>query len=146
MKNKILMLVTVLFCTFSTFANGIEVPGFVTSEFQKDFAKASNVIWESGKNYYQASFSIDDVKMSAYYNLEGEKIGISRNIVSNQLPLNLQLRLNELKSGYSITEMKEAIMEDETTFYVAMEKAGEQKILKSNSDNTWSVFKKTKTH
>ena len=146
MKNKILILATVLLSVFSSFANGVEVPAIVTAEFQKDFSKANEVKWESRKDYYEASFVIDDVKMSAYYNLNGEKIGISRNIVPNQLPLNLQLRLNELKSDYTITEMKEAIMEDQTTFYVVLEKSGEQKILKSDSDNTWSVFKKTKTH
>jgi hypothetical protein len=82
--------------------------------------------------------------MFAYYDESGNLIASARNILSEQLPINL---MNDLKKGYSnywISELFEMDKDGQASYYVTLENADETLILKSSSFNGWSTYKKSK--
>jgi len=116
MKKSILslalMLMIGLSSTFANYAEGVNQK--VMSSFNKEFANAKDVKWESGKDYVKATFTLNGQILFAYYSENGEMLAMTRNILSSQLPINL---LNDLKKDYSsfwITDLFEMAAGNET--------------------------------
>ena len=107
MKNRILGLALLLMVGFSnTFANGFEgVSQKAIQSFQKEFANAKEVKWESSKDFSKATFKMNEQVMFAYYSENGELLGVSRNIISSQLPINLLTELKKNYTQYWITDL-----------------------------------------
>jgi hypothetical protein len=82
---------------------------------------------------------MDDMVMFAYYSGNGELLAITRNIVSSQLPLNLQMTLRNNYNGYWITELFELSGDNDNCYYVSLESADSKVTLRSNGD-TWEVY------
>lgn len=146
MKKSILSLALILMIGIgSSFANKIEnVNQKVISSFQKDFANAKDVKWESGKEYVKATFTLNGQILFAYYSENGDMLAMTRNITSSQLPITL---LNDLKKDYSsfwITDLFEMAAGNETAYYVTLEGADSIIVLKSTDASTWEQFKKEK--
>jgi hypothetical protein len=146
MKQTILamamMLMTGLTGAFAKNNEGIS--NEITTSFNKDFASATNVSWNKQKNFTKATFTMSNQVMFAYYDENGNLIASARNILSEQLPINL---MNDLKKGYSnywISELFEMDKDGQASYYVTLENADETLILKSSSSNSWSTYKKSK--
>jgi hypothetical protein len=129
----------------SAFANTNDnVNEQVTASFKKDFVTAREVKWQKESNYVKATFKMYGQVMFAYYNESGELIGLVRNILSDKLPINL---MTDLKKNYNdrwISDLFEMASEGQSTYYVTLETADETLVLKSNSTNGWSVYKREK--
>lgn len=79
----------------------------------------------------------------AYFDETGELLGASCNILSNHLPINLQIKLKkELSEGW-ISELFEFANDNETDYFVTIENADQKVQLKSAGHNAWSVYKKS---
>ena len=70
----------------------------VLASFKTEFTNAQNVEWETGNNYFRAAFTMNEQRIFAYYNVDGELLSIARYISSVQLPVNL---FTDLKNDYS---------------------------------------------
>lgn len=146
MKKRILSLALLLMIGFtSTFANNVEeVNSKAVNAFKRDFAEAKDVKWENGKSFAKATFQLNGQVMFAYYNVSGEMLAITRNIVSSQLPIGL---FNELKQDYSqfwITDLFEMVSGNETNYYVTIENADAVIVLKSIDGIHWDSFRREK--
>jgi hypothetical protein len=146
MKQTILamamMLMTGLTGAFAKNNEGIS--NEITTSFNKDFVSATNVSWIKQKDFTKATFTMNNQVMFAYYDESGDLIASARNILSEQLPINL---MNDLKKGYSnywISELFEMDKEGQAFYYVTLENADETLILKSSSFNSWSTYKRSK--
>ncbi|HEX4373504.1 MAG TPA: hypothetical protein VHZ50_09410 [Puia sp.] len=146
MKQTILamaiMLMTGLTGAFAKNNEGIS--NEITTSFNKDFVTATNVSWNKQKDFTKATFTMNNQVMFAYYDESGNLIASARNILSEQLPINL---MNDLKKGYSnywISELFEMDKDGQASYYVTLENANETLILKSSSFNGWSTYKKSK--
>jgi hypothetical protein len=146
MKQTILamaiMLMTGLTGAFAKNNEGIS--NEITTSFNKDFASATNVSWNKQKNFTKATFTMSNQVMFAYYDENGNLIASARNILSEQLPINL---MNDLKKGYGnywISELFEMDKDGQASYYVTLENADETLILKAGSSNSWSTYKKSK--
>ena len=146
MKQTILAVATLItLSTGSAYANkGEDVSNTVISSFSHDFSSAKNVNWQKEKNYVKATFTLNEQVMYAYYNAQGEMIGAVRNILADQLPINLVTELRNGYNGYWITDLFEMASGGETTYYVTLESADQIIVLKSNGSNSWEVYQKTK--
>lgn len=111
------------------------------ASFNKDFSDARNIQWQQRDNYVMATFSLNNEIMFAYYNANGELLGVLRNILSDKLPISQLVSLKKDYSGYWISNLFEANMNDESTYYVTLENADEELVLKS-SGNGWGVYSK----
>ena len=147
MKKTILAMAMMLMAglTTSAFAKDDEgVSKEITSSFSKDFVTATNVSWNKQKDFTKVTFTMNNQIMFAYYNESGDLIAAARNILSEQLPINL---LNNLKKDYAkywISELFEMDKDGTAYYYVTLENADETLILKSGNFSGWSTYKKTR--
>ncbi|THU41698.1 hypothetical protein FAM09_06260 [Niastella caeni] len=144
MKNKILIGVFVFITGISSaFANGNEeVNDKIVKTFQKEFAGAQNVQWVTTREFVKATFTLNEQVVYAYYSPAGNLLGVTRNIVSGQLPINLLTDLKKNYSDYWITDLFEMAANSENVYYVTLESGDHKVVLKSNGANGWEVFKK----
>ena len=141
----LLVLVAVVMTT-SIFATPIEinVSSHVLTSFSGRFDGATEVSWSKTEQYVKASFKINEQVMFAYFTEFGELIGVSRNLLTSQLPINLQNELKKVSTNGWVTELFEFAGESENSYYVLIENADQKIQLKSLGYNNWSVIKKTK--
>ncbi|MBO9565876.1 MAG: hypothetical protein J7621_24070 [Niastella sp.] len=129
----------------SSFARYTEtVSQQVVNAFKKDFAGAQEISWESGKEFAKVTFKLNDQVMFAYYSKEGELVAATRNILSSQLPINLQADLRKTYGAYWITDLFEMAANNNTSYYVTLQNGDQQVILKASASTGWETFRKEK--
>lgn len=146
MKKRFLTLAVVIVTVISSaFARNEEgVSKKAISSFQKEFVNASDVKWEITKDYFKATFKLNDQVLYAFYSEEGNMIAMTRNIRSNQLPIRLSSDLKNNYKDFWITDLFEMASDNQTTYYATVESADNKVVLKSDSFGGWQVFKKEK--
>jgi hypothetical protein len=143
MKRLLVTLTIALsFISLSSFANGEdEVSPSAVKSFNSSFKNATEVKWTITDNYFKADFALNGQYVAAYYDVEGKMIAITRNISSLQLPIALQAQLKKNYDAYWISDVVEVANETGTAYYITLETADTQLVLKSDGDS-WSNFKK----
>src|SRR5215207_2200590 len=133
MKRFILSLVLVASIGATSFAaDDTMVSTNVRQSFQKSFSNAKEVNWSLTSEIYKADFVYNSQYLAAYYDAEGTLLGVTKNILSTQLPLLLESSLKENYSGYWISDVIEFSNEDGTTYYVTLENGDGKLVLKSS--------------
>ena len=136
--KKLILVIMVMLTTgsISIYANKKEeINKQVAASFSKDFAGAQNVVWERQKQYLKASFILNSQVMFAYYTEDGKLQTVSRNVLSDHLPIPLLIKLKKNYSNYWISDLTEMTSEDQTAWYIRLESANETIILKSGVYN-----------
>ncbi|MFT3825972.1 MAG: hypothetical protein QM731_18775 [Chitinophagaceae bacterium] len=145
MKRLVLMLAVIMMGIGSTFANNEkEINEKVASSFKNDFANATDVKWEKGKQFVKVTFTQNLQVMFAYYSEEGSLIAVSRNLTTGQLPLNLLAGFKKNYNGYWVSDLFEMVNGTDTAYYLTLENADNTVVLRSDGTAGWEVFKKTK--
>ena len=137
-----LLLVTV--STGSVLANEETVSQQVMNAFKKEFVDAKDVSWQTTKDFAKATFSLHDQVMFAFYTQEGALLAITRNISSEKLPISLLTSLKKNYNGYWITDLFEMVADGNGTYYITLENADVELVLKSDEFGGWEVYKKGK--
>ena len=147
MKKLLLSIATVLMMSVGAFAANKDdgtTNELAVRSFKKDFATATNVFWEQKDSFTKATFSLDGRILFAYYNNNGDLQAVVRNILSDQLPINL---LTTLRNNYNdcwISDLFEVASNDETSYYVTLETSDKKIVLRSQGANQWEVYSKIK--
>ena len=129
----------------AAFANKIENVNYkVENAFKQEFGQAKDVNWEKTNNYYRAGFKMNNEVMTAYFTPDGELMGVVRNVLSTQLPINLQTSLKKEYDGYWITELFEMAKSDSNSYFVTLHNADQIITLESTDGSAWSTYSKTK--
>jgi hypothetical protein len=146
MKKRILTMALLLTLSISSiFANTVEgVSQKVMNSFKSEFSDARDVKWETAKEFVKATFKLHEQVMFAYYSIDGEQLAVSRNIVSNQLPLNLLADLKRNYTGFWISDLFEMATKGDTAYYMTVENGDYSIVLKSNGSSGWDVYKRDK--
>jgi len=120
MKKLFVSAALALAVVTSSFAGDmVKVDKKIQSAFQKEFASAFNPRWESvGEGVYHVTFTQNSEVMDAYYNDDAELISIARYVNQDQLPLLVTKTLNQKFSGSEITQIRELVTENETSYLV----------------------------
>lgn len=146
MKKIFLSVVfAMLLATSSLFSAEVtEVNSVVLNAFKKQFANASDVEWNTGNNYFKASFLYNNNNyVNAFYSQEGEFIATTRNISSVNLPMLLQTSLKQKYDNYWISDLYELAKPESTSYYITLENADQKIILKSSGGTEWTLHKKS---
>lgn len=145
-KFKIVLTAIVMLFASSAFAMGPEnVSPKVKAAFESNFSKATRVNWEKTSDFYFASFTLDNVKVDAAYNEEGELIGTARGISAEQMPLNVSLAIAEKYDGYKVDKTAiELTYEGQTRYYITIENESQVLKLKCYSNADLEVESKSK--
>ena len=116
----------------------------VLTSFKTEFTNAQNVEWETGNNYFRASFTMNEQRIFAYYNVNGELLSIARYISSIQLPVNLFSDLKNNYSKYWISDLFEVSNSEGLHYYVTLETADSKLVMHSSNGGSWSTYSKNK--
>ena len=128
----------------SAFANnGETINQRAVNSFRKDFVNAQDVKWETNKDFTKVTFKINDQVMFAYYSQSGDRMAVTRNIISSQLPINLLSDLKKSYNNYWISDLFEVSSSD-ASYYVTLQNSDQTLVLKSNGTSGWDVFRKEK--
>jgi hypothetical protein len=146
MKKTLLTISMMLTIALTTaFANDNEkIDQKAKASFNNSFRGTNNVLWQQEKDFVKATFTMNNQVMYAYYNDNGDLMAVTRNILSDQLPITLMTDLKKNYNDHWISDLFEMAAEGQTSYYITLENADETIILKSSDFNTWSVYKKTK--
>src|SRR5882724_1820910 len=142
--KKMIITLAVALSTLVAFAGEDNVNRKVLDAFNNEFASAQQVEWSTGDNYYKAAFIYNNKHVFAFYNTDGELIGLTRYMSSMDLPMNLQLSLKKSYTDYWISDLFEVAKNDSTTYYITLENAESKIVLKSAGGNSWETYQKTK--
>jgi len=145
MKKLMIGLVLGAFIITNTaFANNSNnVNDKVQTSFKQEFATAQNVVFSKTNNYIKAAFTLNNQVMEAYYTADGEMIGVSKNLLSTELPIGLQVDLKRDYADYWISDLFEFATNSNSSYFITVENA-DQKITLQSSGNEWVVYKKAK--
>ena len=146
MNKFLLSIATMLMMGFSAFAandNDIANQQAVRS-FKKDFANASNIVWEQKESFTRATFSLNGQILFAYYSDNGDLQAVVRNIKSDQLPINLLSSMKKDYADYWISDLFEVASDGQTNYYVTLETSEKKIVLRSQGAESWEVYSKEK--
>jgi len=141
--KKVIVLLAIMISTLGAFANEERISQKVLDAFKTEFAAAKDVSWTVAADFFKAEFLFNNQHVTAFYNTDGELLGITRNITSLELPMSLQTALKKSYADYWISDLFEVTKSDSTGYYITLESADTVVVLKSG-DNEWNVFKKVK--
>jgi hypothetical protein len=148
MKKFMTTLVVVTLSLTSLFANNSKnlnnVDERVEKSFKKEFASAEQESWSRVNNLNKVQFTMNGQVLFAYLDDEGKLVGVYRNILSTQLPISLMTGIKEEYSNYWISTLFEVANEGITTYYITLENADHQLVLKSENSSNWTIFSKTR--
>ena len=149
MKKKLLaFLLFGMVIINSAFASspGDEVNGKTLRTFSEQFAKATDVSWETTAKFYKSTFELNGQYLIAFFSKEGELIGVTQNITSTELPYYLKSALEYNYPDYWINNLFESSVEGETKYYVTIENEDQQLTLESGNSSYWTLFQKARKH
>ena len=116
----------------------------VLASFNSEFTNAKEVQWESGSNYYRASFSINDQKVFAYFDLDGHLLSTARYISPFQLPVSLFSHIKNDYCHYWVSDLFEINNGEGLHYYITLETADTKLILHSSNGGDWTTYSRNK--
>jgi hypothetical protein len=143
---KLLFLTLTVLLSLSSFkatAQDINLAASVTTSFHASFKNATDVQWSQAGSHYKAMFHLNGQSATAFYDQQGNLLGVTRNISAVQLPLTLQANLKTSYEDYWISELFELSDNNGTAYFVTLENNDHKVTLKSIAGH-WSVYKKSR--
>jgi hypothetical protein len=141
--KRIVLTLAIAVSTLSAFA-GEEVSPKVLNAFNNEFKTAKDVEWTIGTDYYRATFTYNEKHVFAYYNVNGELMGLTRYIIPADLPMLLQAELKSKYNEYWISDLFEVANSEGTAWYVTLEDADSKLVLKAIDAKSWNSYRKIK--
>jgi hypothetical protein len=144
--KKIILSIAIGLAMFSTaFAkHPVYVSSRAMSAFQKDFKKVSNVSWTETNEYVRATFIMNKETLFAYYDYQGNLIGLAHNILTTSLPENLQKDLKKYYGSYWVSDLVHVSNDNGDYYYIRLKNAEESIVLSTEGSDGWHVYKMPK--
>ena len=118
--KKIIPFFLILFCLIhlGSCKQKLNVPSAVQEAFEQKFLNPQDASWEydSENNLWEVNFLVDETKLSAVFNADGEWMETEMDIPFSELPEVIQDALNADYPDYNIEEL-EWIESPEGVFY-----------------------------
>ena len=137
-------LLTVLVTISSFAATSSETNARAVRIFETDFKEATNARWSATNDYLKVSFTLQNKAMEAFYDKEGEFIGVSHQVAVDELPVGAKRSLAKKLAGYTVHEAIKFEAIDETAYFVSAENESRSVFLKVTTYGLVSLFKQVK--
>ncbi|MDB5249567.1 MAG: hypothetical protein JWQ40_3961 [Segetibacter sp.] len=121
-----------------------KVSKIVLNNFSSEFKDAGNIAWAAVGEYAKATFTLNNQRMEAFYNWNGEMIGTSKAITLEQLPTNAKRNFARKFDGYAVKEAIRFEGTEEAAYYISAENEKEALIIKIADSSDVSIFSRTK--
>jgi hypothetical protein len=140
-KSAFFLAILLIGVSSFSFANSVVRSGKdVPASFHRNFRKAEVLSSEVQAKFTVVTFKLHDAIETAYYGGNGELLAVIHNIVSSQLPADLQADLKSNYGGYWITELFELTADGQSGYYIALENADARLTLHATGEGTWEVY------
>lgn len=110
------------------------------ASFQKDFHKASEVRWSANSNYVMAAFRMDNETQYAYYDFQGNLIGVVHHMLTSSLPADLSKDIRKHYSNYWVTELFQVTSDQGVYYYIQLKNADETVVLSTEGTGSWHKY------
>ena len=147
MKKILLTAALAVAVITSSFASDInaKVDKRIQTAFQKEFASAFNPTWESiGEGLMHVTFTQNGEVMDAYYNDDAQLVSFARYVESDQLPFLVNKALNEKFKDAKITDIRELVSQNETSYLVTARKQDKVVVARVYPSGSIQIVKKVK--
>jgi hypothetical protein len=124
--------------------NNENVNDKVEASFKQEFVLAKEVNWQKSDNYFKAVFKMNDDILTAFFAEDGEFLGVTRNLLSTELPIGLQTSLKKEYGAYWVSGLFEVAKNESSTYFITVENADQRITLQSTNSSSWSTYSKTK--
>ena len=139
--KKIIFSIAIVLAVFSTaFAKPDSINDRAVAAFQKDFRKASDVSWASTSNYVMATFIMNNETQFAYYDFQGNLIGVVHHMLTSSLPADLSKDIKKRYSNYWVSELFQITTDEGVYYYIRLKNADETIALTTEGGNGWQRF------
>jgi hypothetical protein len=122
----------------------------VRNEFDAAFEDAKDVTWTITSNTQKATFKQNDVKMTAFYNLQGEYLGVTQDVDYAALGNKAQKTIADKYTGYKVGEVIKLQTADATTnfeqtvYFVDLKNTAEEILVRVTPTNDVYFFQQVK--
>lgn len=122
----------------------------VKSEFDSTFSEATNVSWTVTSNVQKATFTLNDVKMTAFYNLQGEYLGVTQDVAYSALDDKAQKQIAAKYADYNVGEVIKLTTadnetnSDQTVYFVDLTGKTDELLVRVNTSDDVFFFQKVK--
>jgi len=146
MKKIILSTVILLALFSSAFAAGPDnITDRASASFHRDFHKAAQIRSEVINQHVRVTFSQDNETKYAYYDFQGNLVGVVQHILTSSLPEDLQEYIGKHYSNYWVTELFQVSTDDGVYYYLQLTNADENIVLSTEGSNGWHLYMTAKT-
>ena len=141
MKKTILSIALGLALLSTAFAKAPErATNRAIASFTKEFHQASDVIWSSNSNYIMAAFEIDNQTQFAYYDYQGNLVGVVHHILTSSLPADLSGDIKKHYSNYWVSELFQVSSDQDDAYYIQLKNADETIVLTTEGTGSWNLY------
>jgi len=124
----------------SAFAGtGRPVGDGIVASFYKDFSSAREVSWQQQNGYKVASFNLNGKSMMAYYDNRFGLVAVIHHLLTDNLPIYLQMDLKKSYSDYWVSDLYEEANARESHYRVTLENANQIVVMNSFNGRDWKV-------
>jgi len=122
----------------------------VENEFTSDFSDAKNVSWSITPNVQKATFTQDGVKMTAFYSLQGDYMGVTQNVDYAALSDKAKAIIADKYKDYSVKEVVKLETTnpdanfEETNYFVDLKNGADEILVRVTSSADVYFFQQVK--
>ena len=146
-KNFLIALLVAVVFSGSAFAyTGKSVNALVKQSFQREFAGAQSVSWEtiSDKDIFHASFIYNNERLNAYFDAEGTLLATGRYVKQENLPMLVTRSIATRYKQYNVLESIEFVTGSETSYIIKIENEKLSMYIQAHNDGSSTILKKEK--
>ncbi|MDT3401720.1 hypothetical protein [Mucilaginibacter terrae] len=82
-----------------------KVSSYVIRQFESEFYSAKDITWTVTEGFEKADFTVDNVKMAAYFDTNGKYLGHTEAVTYNVLPSHAKKQIAREYEGYHVKEL-----------------------------------------
>jgi type 1 fimbria pilin len=126
------------------------VSSYVQNEFDSEFGDATNVVWTVTANSQKATFVLDGVAMTAFYNLQGEYLGVTQDVTYSSISAKAQKEIAAEYKGYTpadvikLTTNDASSAFDQTIYFVDLKNDANEVLVRVTPSSDVYFFKQVK--
>ena len=141
MKKTILSIAIALTVFSTAFAKATErVNDLAIASFRKDFHNYSEVKWTANSIYVMATFKMDNKIQYAYYDYQGNLVGLVHHILTSSLPEDLSRDIRKHYSDYWVSELFQVSSDQGDAYYIQLKNADETIVLTTEGSGNWHLY------
>ena len=116
---------------------------YVLTKFADEYKGATDVTWEITSKFQKVTFKLDGVQTSTFYNWQDERIAATQKFEFEKLSPTALKNIVKNFGGYNVGEVIK-YMSDETVYFVNLKNEKESFVIKVDSYDNASFFKRLK--